>query len=462
MRSGRRSSSPSSQLSSLTLEEIRNKRLQRYTNTSNTLSCASSSSLSSSTPEILLSDTSHPQLQKRTVLFHRLSEDEIITKEKEEGEERKHFDEKKEKIQLQITEKETCPIPPTSSLSPRHLLHQTLIRIFHVTLTPSLPLFHLSALAHELRNKSSGLSSEYFLHEGLIDSLLLERIAHFSTKNEAMEYLIQCFERSVLEGERSNLTSDQLLHIQRCIATHFGLVLQDSSFVNDSVSTSSASPAWIHLRDRLLLEFTRASSPSPAPNTITQSAGCCSVVPSTLLTLLAEQYDYSGLENVFHPLITDVFLRLVNMSLVDSPLPWYLLLLKLSRVHRNYCQIIRTHPYWLPKTTNQTTQHMTGKILERQTILGALCSIGTYRHFIVAQQHFADLLTAIQTQTLSVNTLEARHHTLRTRVHTLLNVLFVVCIYLCVCVRAFKSKILIFFFDSCICYKKFSLIFSKQ
>jgi len=390
----------SGSVSSINPEELRHKRLRRYATPSEpSVSVPPSFATCESPHTDRTQELSHGTRQ--TVQSPPLATNSVVDKAPKQLLEKK-------KEEQEVSEKEIL-------LSPRHRLHQTLTRIFRVSLTPGPSLFHLSTLARELSATSSN-ASEPLLHEGHMDSILLERLAHFETKREAMEYLIQCFNRSVLETERGTLTSDLLLRIQRCIATHFGLLLQDSSVIKESTTAHRSLPTWMHLRDRLLQEFTRTS------NTLSNAAEIpsndCSV-PSTLLTLVAEQYEGIGIENVVHPLVSDVVAHVGRLSLVDSPLPWYLLLLKLSRAHRSYCHAIRTHPLWLPRPTQGSSPQITGKLLERQTILGVLCAIGTYRHFLVAQQYFADLLPALQSHNLTVDTLEARHHSLRTRLHML-------------------------------------------
>jgi hypothetical protein len=349
----------------------------------------------------------------------------------------------------------------------RRELHQALERIFHISLRPHSCRFYLSALAHDL-SRSTALSSsssgangansvdvgeaaqEPLLHEGLIDAILFERLSHFTSKSEALDYLIQSFERATCEVEQQAALSPQIVeHVQRTIATHFGLVLQDTHVVKEQPQSTvlPSFPGWVHLRDRILQEFraggthhaqgiiasshTNTTTATTTTTTISSTIGgsgggsssVCSAsgVPTQLLTLLADQYEDVGLASVIHPLLSDAFTHIAKMTLVDSPEPWYHLLLKLARAHRNYCQLIRTHSSWLPKMTETMTSTTnpltTGRALERQTLLGVLCAIGTYRHFAVAHHHFVDLLPALQKQTLaSLNMLETQYRVLRSRV----------------------------------------------
>jgi ubiquitin conjugation factor E4 B len=287
-------------------------------------------------------------------------------------------------------------VTPVKVKTPAQLLHERLLEIFRVSVTgASKDRTHLPGLSDELTHSAGDT-----LTPSHVDSLLLERLAHFTTSRDAIEYLVRSFNRArdQLTG-RTWSTPEHVTTVERSIATYLGLVLQDTSLLSPNCEQNTVT--WPILEELLLAD---------ANSSMSRYSGDYDLqVSSALLALIAEQHG-DTLDHVIHPLVGDLARKIARGALADThSLSIAAIFLRLFSCHAALAASIKRHAGWSP------TRFMNGRQFELESLLGPVLALCSYKQFAVAQQYFPQRAQVTRPQlTAAFTQLRALLHSLHT------------------------------------------------
>ncbi|EFC48330.1 ubiquitin-protein ligase [Naegleria gruberi] len=226
-------------------------------------------------------------------------------------------------------------------------VHDTISKIFRVTLTPS-----KDSTLYYLKDYASELSNSQFT-ENDVESILIERISkggfEHSGSKTIFSFLMECFERS--ERELDNKKKEEQIkvikNIKEIITSYCGIVLTDPDMFDQ--------PEHISRQGSLqLVDYV------------------CGDIPGTFLQDFVTRFADSPktLETIFAPVFNDISTRFLKITLVDDYSPYIYGFKRLTAL-RELSIVLVNHPLFLPRRKN-------GNSVEFETILGPLFKITAY------------------------------------------------------------------------------------
>eukprot|EP00742_Colponemidia_sp_Colp-10_P004728 GILJ01005043.1.p1 GENE.GILJ01005043.1~~GILJ01005043.1.p1 ORF type:complete len:1070 (+),score=161.11 GILJ01005043.1:3-3212(+) len=237
---------------------------------------------------------------------------------------------------------------PTVEKSPSQIEEDALGRIFLVTLVPvreSVSTTELTrpVLLRDLARELKDEGEELVLKAVLLDRILMTRLSIPTSIVSPLRYLLDCYRRVSEEPGRKQPAPESLL--QECtdmIVSYTGLLLMQPDMFGLPVAPT---PVHSALMQELAL--------------VVES----SALPSSFLTKFVSRFHDDGLEKVVHPLITILFTRSQNSSLLEPPTGPLRGLCTLVR-DKTVAELMTRHVLFLPPFAQS------GRDLEQGSLLG--------------------------------------------------------------------------------------------